>query len=86
MAGDIQLVLLSLQAVNLLGQTHRLTVEFDLMFAGNAKPWKPMSENTVNAALRMMGYDINVDISGHGFRAMACSGRICGQAQPLSGR
>lgn len=46
------------------------------MFAGDAKPRKPMSENTVNAALRTMGYDTKVDISGHGFRSMACSALI----------
>jgi integrase len=45
--------------------------EFDLVFAGDAKPWKPMSENTVNAALRTIGYDTKADICGHGFRAMA---------------
>ncbi len=47
--------------------------EFDLVFAGDAKPWKPMSENTVNAALRTMSYDTKVDICGHGFLSMACS-------------
>jgi integrase len=30
-----------------------------------------MSENTVNAALRAMGYDTKEDITGHGFRATA---------------
>lgn len=32
-----------------------------------------MCENTVNKALRVMGYDTKKDICGHGFRAMACS-------------
>jgi len=32
-----------------------------------------MSENTVNAARRTMGYDIKVDVCGRGFRAMGCS-------------
>ncbi|HIB9319659.1 TPA: tyrosine-type recombinase/integrase, partial [Escherichia coli] len=36
-------------------------------------PYKPMSENTVNKSLRIMGYDTQVDICLHGFRAMACS-------------
>ena len=35
-----------------------------------------MSENTVNAALRTMGYDTKVDICGHGFRGMACSALV----------
>ena len=76
MAGDIHLVPLSPQAVTLLEQIHKITGKFDLVFAGDAKPWKPMSENTVNAALRTMGYDTKVDICGHGFRAMACSALI----------
>lgn len=76
MAGDIHLVPLSPQAVTLLEQIHTITGKFDLVFAGDAKPWKPMSENTVNAALRTMGYDTKVDICGHGFRSMACSALI----------
>lgn len=35
-----------------------------------------MSENTVNNALRTMGYDTKTDICGHGFRSMACSALI----------
>lgn len=76
MAGDIHLVPLSPQAVALLEQIHALTGKFDLVFAGDAKPWKPMSENTVNNALRTMGYDTKTDICGHGFRSMACSALI----------
>jgi integrase len=76
MAGDIHLVPLSPQAVNLLEQIHTLTGEFDLVFAGDANPSKPMSENTVNSALRNMGYDTKTEICGHGFRSMACSALI----------
>lgn len=32
-----------------------------------------MSENTVNNALRVMGYDTTTELCGHGFRTMACS-------------
>ena len=35
-----------------------------------------MSENTVNNALRLMGYNTKVDVCGHGFRTMACSSLI----------
>ena len=35
-----------------------------------------MSENTVNKALRVMGYDTQVEVCGHGFRTMACSSLI----------
>ncbi|WP_321361061.1 tyrosine-type recombinase/integrase [Pseudomonas extremaustralis] len=76
MAGDIHLVPLSPQAVTLLEQIHTLTGEFDLVFAGDANPSKPMSENTVNSALRNMGYDTKTEICGHGFRSMACSALI----------
>lgn len=76
MAGDIYLVPLSPQAVTLLEQIRTLTGEFDLVFAGDANPSKPMSENTVNSALRNMGYDTKTEICGHGFRSMACSALI----------
>lgn len=76
MAGDIHLVPLSPQTVALLEQIHVLTGKFGLVFAGDAKPWKPMSENTVNSALRKMGYDTKTEICGHGFRSMACSALI----------
>lgn len=76
MAGDIHLVPLSPQAVALLEQIRTLTSEFDLVFAGDANPSKPMSENTVNSALRNMGYDTKTEICGHGFRSMACSALI----------
>ena len=43
---------------------------------GDHDPRKPMSENTVNKALRVMGYDTKVEVCGHGFRTMACSSLI----------
>ncbi|EZJ70102.1 phage integrase family protein [Escherichia coli 1-176-05_S4_C1] len=43
------------------------------MFPGDHNPYKPMSENTTNRALRLMGYDTKTEICGHGLRAMACS-------------
>ena len=33
-------------------------------------------ENTINKALRKMGYDTTQDICGHGFRTLACSALI----------
>jgi integrase len=30
-----------------------------------------MSENTINSALRAMGYDTKTEVCGHGFRTMA---------------
>lgn len=70
------LVPLSKQAIALLKQIHCISGGHELIFTGDHNPWKPMSENTVNNALRLMGYDTKVDICGHGFRAMACSSLI----------
>lgn len=71
--GTPHLVPLSRQALELLEQVRQLTGRFELIFPGDHYHWKPMSENTVNAALRRMGYDTKVELCGHGFRAMACS-------------
>lgn len=70
------LVPLSKQATAILQQLHRISGEHELIFTGDHNPWKPMSENTVNNALRLMGYDTKTDVCGHGFRAMACSSLI----------
>ncbi len=64
------LVPLATQAVFILRDLHRITGENQYVFAGR-QPQRPMSENTVNAALRRLGYDTQKDITGHGFRAMA---------------
>jgi integrase len=70
------LVPLNRQALAPVEQARELTGRFDLVFAGDHSYWKPMSENTVNAALRRMGYDTKADVCGHGFRAMACSALV----------
>ena len=70
------LVPLSTQALEILKEIHTISGEYELIFTGDHNPWKPMSENTVNNALRLMGYDTKVDVCGHGFRAMACSSLI----------
>ncbi|EAY1188327.1 integrase [Salmonella enterica subsp. diarizonae] len=70
------LVPLSGQALDLLKQIQNISGEHELVFTGDHNPWKPMSENTVNNALRLMGYDTKVEVCGHGFRAMACSSLI----------
>lgn len=46
------------------------------MFPGDHNYRKPMSENTINKALRVMGYDTQKDVCGHGFRTMACSALV----------
>ncbi|MGJ0127919.1 tyrosine-type recombinase/integrase [Pantoea sp. RHCKP32] len=70
------LVPLSRQALDILKQVHKLNGNRDFVFVGDHNPRKPMSENTVNKALRVMGYDTKVEVCGHGFRTMACSSLI----------
>lgn len=64
------LVPLARQAVDSLREIHPLTGRHEYVFAGY-DPKRPMSGNTVNAALRRMGFDTQREITGHGFRAMA---------------
>ncbi|MGX5088551.1 tyrosine-type recombinase/integrase [Enterobacter sp. UPMP2052] len=70
------LVPLSSQALAILIQVHKISGDRDFVFVGDHNPRKPMSENTVNKALRVMGYDTKVEVCGHGFRTMACSSLI----------
>lgn len=67
------IVPLSEQSIAIPKQIKDITGNNELIFPGDHNPYKPMSENTVNKALRVMGYDTKKDICGHGFRAMACS-------------
>lgn len=67
------IVPLSRQAIAILKQIHEISGHLELVFPGDHNPYKPMSENTVNRALCLMGYDTKTDVCGHGFRAMACS-------------
>ena len=66
------LVPLSAQAVEVLRDLHPLTGDGALVFPAIGKAGRPMSENTVNQALRRMGYD-KADMTGHGFRSMAAT-------------
>ncbi|EIO2896825.1 site-specific integrase, partial [Salmonella enterica] len=68
------------QALKILKEIRQLTYEegneAELIFTGCYDSFKPMSENTINKALRKMGYDTTQDICGHGFRTLACSALI----------
>ena len=66
------LVPLSSQAVEILRDLHRLTGHGHYVFPGIRTASRPMSENTVNAALRRLGYATN-EMTGHGFRSMAAT-------------
>jgi integrase len=61
---------LSRQAVAILKEVQALTGRSPYVFANLRDMDKCMSENTLNAALRRMGYT-SEQMCGHGFRAMA---------------
>ncbi|HIC2068393.1 TPA: tyrosine-type recombinase/integrase [Raoultella ornithinolytica] len=67
------LVPLSQQAFCILKQIKEMSGHLELVFPSDHDPYRPMCENTVNKALRMMGYNTKIDVCGHGFRSMACS-------------
>ncbi|EDW1774867.1 site-specific integrase, partial [Salmonella enterica subsp. diarizonae] len=67
------IVPLSDQAMAILKQTEALSGHLAFIFPGEYDQDKCMSDNTINKALRVMGYDTRKEICGHGFRAMACS-------------
>ncbi|MCR5948176.1 DUF4102 domain-containing protein [Salmonella enterica subsp. houtenae] len=67
------IVPLSDQAIAILKQIEALSGHLSFIFPGEYDQDKCMSDNTVNKALRVMGYDTKKEICGHGFRAMACS-------------
>lgn len=64
------LVPLSTQAVEILRGVHPITGHGRFVFPSMRTGERPMSENTINAALRGMGYSKDVH-TAHGFRAMA---------------
>ena len=64
------IVPLATQAVEILQELYPLTGRGEFVFPSVRDRKRPMSENTVTAALRRMGYDGNT-MTGHGFRAMA---------------
>lgn len=70
------LVPLSRQALALLEEIKAISGGHELIFPGDRRPTKPMSENTVNNALRTMDYDTTTEVCGHGFRTMACSALV----------
>ena len=67
---DEHLVPLPAQAVEILRDLLPLTGPDGFLFPGERSASRPMSENTVNAALSRLGYDKDT-MTGHGFRAMA---------------
>jgi len=66
----MHIVPLATQAVEVLRVLQPLTERSRWLFPGNRSNGEPMSENTINAALRRMGYDRTM-LTAHGFRGMA---------------
>lgn len=66
----VHLVPLSSQAIQIFRVLHTYTGDGKYVFPGLRSADRPMSENTVNAALRKLGYEKG-EMTGHGFRSMA---------------
>ncbi|MGA7540824.1 MAG: integrase arm-type DNA-binding domain-containing protein [Steroidobacteraceae bacterium] len=64
------IVPISSQGLAVLSELQPLTGDGKYVFPSERTRERPMSENTVNAALRRMGYT-NDEMTGHGFRSMA---------------
>lgn len=58
---------LSRQAIAEVRKVHQLTGCYKLLIAGRNEPTRPISNNTVNVALKRMGYEDQ--LTGHGIRA-----------------
>jgi integrase len=66
------IVPLSSQTMALLRELQPLTGANPYLFPGERSADRPMSNNTLNAALRRLGYGHD-DMTSHGFRSMACT-------------
>lgn len=69
-AGRPHIVPLSRQALEVLQELHALTGEGKYLFPSIRTSARPMSENTINVALRRLGYT-KEEMTCHGFRSMA---------------
>jgi len=65
------LVPLCHQAIAILREIHPLTGEGRYVFPSQRTADRPLSDNTINASLRRMGFDTREEMTAHGFRAMA---------------
>jgi integrase len=61
---------LPIQAVEILRKLHPITGHGSLVFPGERSHDRPISDNTLRAAMLTLGYGPDVQ-SGHGFRATA---------------
>ena len=67
---EIHIVPLARQACEILEELQPLTGDGKYVFPSVRSSDRPMSENTVNAALRRLGYEKH-EMTGHGFRSIA---------------
>jgi len=61
---------LSKQSLELIVQTQRITGNRRYLFSSQSHTERPMSENTINTALRRLGYSKD-EMTAHGFRSTA---------------
>lgn len=61
---------LARQALAILRDLQRITGEREFLFPAITSVWRPMSENTLNSALRRLGYSKD-EVTAHGFRTTA---------------
>jgi integrase len=66
----VHIVPLSSQAISIIEETQAVTGNGKYVFPSVRSASRPMSENTINASLRRMGYT-KEEMTGHGFRSMA---------------
>ncbi|MBD3821179.1 MAG: integrase arm-type DNA-binding domain-containing protein [Thiotrichales bacterium] len=69
--GQDHLVPLARQVIEALRELYPLTGHGRYVFPSTRTDARPMSNNTVNAALKRLGIDTQTELTGHGFRAMA---------------
>lgn len=74
--GEEHLVPLSPQAIAILREVQKYSGHLENVFPKQSDPKGFISENTINRALRAIGYNTKSDICAHGFRGMACSALI----------
>lgn len=67
---EAHLVPLSSQAISLLREIEKYSGDWRFVFPGERTRTRPMSENSLNAALRRLGYTKD-EMTTHGFRASA---------------
>lgn len=66
----LHIVPLSKQSISIISELEALTGSGKYLFPSIRTKSRPMSENTVNGALRRLGFSKD-EMTGHGFRSMA---------------